>query len=229
MSRLQSTKLDFTGQSIFVGLDTHKKSWKVSIYHAYGFVKSFSQDPDPQLLAKYLRRTFPGADYQVVYEAGCFGFWIQQQLQTLGITCILTHPADVPTSDKQKRRKTDRVDARKLAQELRAGRLVAIYVPSPTALADRMLVRTRAKMVKNQTRLKNQIKSLLTFLGVPIPFDATQHWSGRFMQWLAALELPDGTATVSLRAYLGLLEDTKKHLTHLTRQLRRLASSAPYQ
>jgi len=229
MSTMQSTKLDFTGQSIFVGLDVHKKSWKVAIYHDYGLFKRFSQDPDPVILAKYLHRTFPGGTYQLVYEAGCFGFWIQQQFQSLGIDCIVTHPADVPTSDKQKRRKTDRVDARKLAEELRAGRLEPIYVPGPTAIADRMLVRTRAKMVKNQTRLKNQIKSLLTFLGIAIPFESNQHWSGRFMQWLAGLELPDATATVSLLAYLGLLEDTKKHIARLTRQLRQLARSGPYQ
>jgi hypothetical protein len=26
------TKLDFTGQSIYVGLDVHRKSWSVSIF-----------------------------------------------------------------------------------------------------------------------------------------------------------------------------------------------------
>ena len=29
----QVKKLDFTGQKFFVGLDTHKNSWKVSIVH----------------------------------------------------------------------------------------------------------------------------------------------------------------------------------------------------
>lgn len=229
MYRTQNTTLDFTGQRIDVGLDVHKKSWKVVIYTKTGFFKSFSQDPNPTILAKYLRRTFPGGDYHVVYEAGCFGFWIQQQLQTLGINCMVTHPGDVPTTDKQKRRKTDRVDARKLAQELRADRLEAIYIPAATAIADRMLIRTRVKMVKSQTRLKNQIKSLLTFLGIAIPFDSTQHWSGKFMQWLHALDLPDSSTTTSLKAYLQLLDDTKNQVAQLTRQIRQLARSPAYQ
>lgn len=228
MSDSQNTTLDFTGQRIDVGLDVHKKSWKVAIYTSRGFFKSFSQNPDPILLAKFLRRTFPGGQYHVVYEAGCFGFWIHQQLQALDIHCMVTHPGDVPTTDKQKRRKTDRVDARKLAQELRAGRLEGIYVPVAAAIADRMLIRTRIKVVKNQTRLKNQIKSLLTFLGIAIPFEPAQHWSGRFLQWLHALELPDPSATASLKAYLQLLEYTKAQLGQLTRQMRQLARSEIY-
>jgi len=223
------TTLNFIGQRIDVGLDVHKKSWKVVISTKYGLYKSFSQDPDPDRLAKYLLRTFPGGQYHVVYEAGCFGFWIQHQLQELGIHCIVTHPGDVPTTDKQKKRKTDRIDARKLAMELRAGRLEAIYVPSTAAIADRMLIRTRVKMVKNQTRLKNQIKSLLTFLGIVIPFESTQHWSGRFMQWLETLDLPDPSATTSLKAYLHLLGDTKNQVAQLTRQIRHLARSQVYQ
>lgn len=228
MHRTQNTILDFTDQRIDVGLDVHKKSWKVVIYTQRGLFKSFSQDPDPSILAKYLRRTFPGGQYYVVYEAGCFGFWIQQQLQTLGIDCMVTHPGDVPTTDKQKKRKTDPVDAQKLAAELRAGRLEGIYIPAATAIADRMLIRTRMKIVKNQTRLKNQIKSLLTFLGIAIPFEPAQHWSGRFLQWLHALELPDPSATASLKAYLQLLEHTKAQLLQLTRQMRQLARSDLY-
>lgn len=228
MCAYKNTTLDFTGQRIDVGLDVHKKSWKVVIYTQYGFFKSFSQDPDPKILAGYLRRSFPGGTYQLVYEAGCFGFWIQHQFQNLGIQCMVTHPADVPTTDKQKKRKTDRVDARKLAMELAANRLEGIYVPSERAIADRLLVRTRAKMVKNQTRLKNQIKSLLTFLGIDIPFDSSHHWSGRFMQWLDQLELPDSMATASLRIYLQLLQDTKNQVAQCTRQLRRLARTPAY-
>lgn len=228
MCAYKNTPLDFTGQRIDVGLDVHKKSWKVVIYTKYGFFKSFSQDPNPKILADYLRRTFPGGTYQLVYEAGCFGFWIQHQFQGLGIPCMVTHPADVPTTDKQKKRKTDRVDARKLAMELAAGRLEGIYVPSVGAITDRILVRTRAKMVKNQTRLKNQIKSVLTFLGIDIPFDSSQHWSGRFMQWLDQLELPGSTATTSLKVYLQLLQDTKNQVAQSTRQLRQLARTSTY-
>jgi hypothetical protein len=33
-----------------------------------------SQNPDPNLLAGYLKRNFPGGNYYAVYEAGFSGF-----------------------------------------------------------------------------------------------------------------------------------------------------------
>jgi transposase len=228
MNVLKSTQLDFTGQRIFVGLDVHKKSWKVFIYTKHGLFKSFSQDPDPGILARYLHRQFPGAEYHTVYEAGCFGFWIQQDLQALGMNAILTHPGDVPTTDKQKKRKTDRVDANKLARELRAGNLQPIYVPSQQAILDRLLIRTRARLVANQTRTKNQIKSLLTFLGIPIPYESHQHWSGHFMGWLSTLQLPH-PGTLTLATYLSTLEQCKGQLAEHTRHIRKLARDESYQ
>lgn len=185
------------------------------IYTPHGFYKSFSQNPDPCLLANYLHRTFPNANFHIVYEAGCFGFWIQHQLQDLGLNCMVIHPGDVPTSDKQKRRKTDRVDVRKLAVELRAVKLESLYIPSEKAIGDRMLVRTRGRMVKQQTRLKNQIKSTLLFLGVEIPFESNQHWSARFVKWLEELDMGDTAATTSLRAYLQMLCQTKLQIASL--------------
>ena len=43
---IKRSKLDFTGQPIYVGLDVHKKSWSVSISTQHGEYKSFSQPPE---------------------------------------------------------------------------------------------------------------------------------------------------------------------------------------
>ena len=97
------TKLNFKGQEIYVGLDTGKKSWKVSILTKDFEHKTFSQPPKPEVLVDYLRRNFPGAKYLCVYEAGYFGFWIHDALREQGVECLVTHPADVPTKDKERR------------------------------------------------------------------------------------------------------------------------------
>lgn len=38
----QGTQLDFNGQKIFVGIDVHKKSWKVCLRSEYMELKTFS-------------------------------------------------------------------------------------------------------------------------------------------------------------------------------------------
>ena len=124
MIQQQNTRLDFAGQEIYVDLDTGKKSWKVCILTKEFEHKTFSQPPKPDTLIDYLRKHFPGARYLCVYEAGYFGFWIHDALRQHGVECVVTHPADVPTKDKERRNRNDTVDARKLARNLRNGELL---------------------------------------------------------------------------------------------------------
>lgn len=118
-----ANRVDFTGQTIYIGMDVHKKSWTVSILLEHLEHKTFTQPPEAAPLVSYLHRNFRGASYRAVYEAGYCGFWIHDQLVENGIACMVTNPADVPTRDKERRRKGDRSDSRKLARALRSGQL----------------------------------------------------------------------------------------------------------
>ncbi len=225
----KNTKVDFTGQDIYVGIDTGKKSWKVSILTNELEHKTFSQPPIPGVLVQYLHRCFPGAKYQCVYEAGYFGFWIHDALREQGVECLVTHPADVPTKDKERRNRNDRVDARKLARNLRNGELAPLYVPTRSALEDRSLVRTRMAMVKKQTRCKNQIKASLSFYGYTIPDELMKsRWSRRFIGWLESLSFERDSGKQSLQTLLEELEHLRQSIAHLTKQICTLAEQEPY-
>ena len=80
----QSNKINFNGQSIYVGIDVHLKSWKVTIMTEKLNHKTFSQNPNPELLCQYLTRNFPGGQYYSAYEAGFCGYWIHNKLTSLG-------------------------------------------------------------------------------------------------------------------------------------------------
>jgi transposase len=225
----ENTKLDFSDQEIYVGLDTGKKSWKVSILTKEFEHKTFSQPPKPEVLIEYLRKHFPGAKYLCVYEAGYFGFWIHDALREQGVDCLVVHPADVPTKDKERRNRNDTVDARKLARSLRNGELTALYVPERKALEDRSLVRMRMSMVKKQTRCKNQVKGLLSFYGYTIPDElAKSHWSRNFINWLGSLEFQGESGKQTLQALLDELKHLRQSIAQLTRQIRALAQQEPY-
>lgn len=226
---MEYTKVDFVGQHVYVGLDVAKKSWKVCILVGEQLHRKFSQEPDAGALARYLRCNFPGAEYHCVYEAGYCGFWIQHDLRQLGIDCIVTNPADVPTSDKERRHKTDRVDAGKLARHHRAKELRGIYVPERSALEDRTLVRTRARFVRKQTRCKHQIKSLLHFYGYSFPDEVVErYWSRAYICWLEGLAMERSSGTQALQALLRELLFLRELITHLTRQIRVLSHQKSY-
>jgi len=125
----QHTILDWLGQHVFIALDVHKRSWVVAIVTEQTDFKTFTQPPEVRLLVSYLHRHFPGATYHCVYEAGYCGYWICEQLRAHGIDCIVINPADVPTTDKEKKHKTNKVDARKLARSLRNASLCHCTCP----------------------------------------------------------------------------------------------------
>jgi len=122
----QINQLDYSGQDIFVGLDTHLKNWRVSIMVGENVFKTFSQDPYSDLLSNYLARNFPNANYYSAYEASFCGFKIHRELLNLGIKNIVVNPADIPTTDKERKQKEDSRDSRKIAQQLSQKDLEAI-------------------------------------------------------------------------------------------------------
>lgn len=222
----KGNRLDFTGQHIYVGMDVHKKSWSVSIHTEHFEHRTFIQPPEVETLVHYLHRTFPGATYHSVYEAGFSGFWIHERLREQGIHSMVVHPADVPTKDKERVGKADRVDCRKLARNLRNGDLRGIHVPSREQQEDRHLVRTRQSMVRKQTRCKNQIKSILYFYGILIPEKG--HWSRRFLQWIEGIAMERTSGHLALQSHLEELKHLRKTIADLSRAILTLSRTEQY-
>ncbi len=228
----KGSKKLFDGQSIYVGLDVHSKSWKVAMYGEHYEHKVMSQNPDPDLLARYLKKKFPGGEYHAVYEAGFSGFTSARRLQELGVNCIVIHPADVPTSQKERLQKTDKIDSRKLARALRNKELVGIHIPKKQLEADRSLIRQRFKIVKDIGRNKNRVKSLLYQFGIKIPerftMAQTRHWSKVYIEWLKQLSIKEETFRQTIDNYIRIVETQRKELLTINRQLKALSQSERY-
>jgi transposase len=229
--KTQSNKIDFTGQNIYVGFDVHLKSWKVTVMTENIVHKSFSQSPSPKALYSYLKDNFPGGTYYSAYEAGFCGYWIHNQLLSLGIKSIVVNASDIPTTNKEKVQKEDKRDSRKIARCLRGNELTAIYVPSDKTLEDRAILRTRKMLTKDLTRFKNRIKSFLYFHGIEIPesFKNTQsHWSRRFMNWLTEIEITETSGKIALNTLIFEANHLRNSLLNITKQIRILSRTENY-
>lgn len=221
----------FEGQSIYVGIDVHKKDWKVTVMTAEVSYKTFSAVPKAEKLTAYLRSNFPGATYYSAYEAGFSGFWLHKELTALGINSIVVNPADIPTTDKERKQKEDSRDSRKIAHSLRSGQLKSIYIPKDSVQQDRLLLRSRRALVKDLNRNKNRIKSMLFFLGINLPerFSSGSSWSKPFIKWLEDLAFEYPSARSSLDAHLDQVRYLRNSVLKVTRQIKELAKTAQYQ
>ena len=223
----QVTQLDFRGQKIFAGIDVHKKSLKVSIRSEHMELNAFSQNPSANELSIYLKRNYPSADYHVVYEAGFCGFSHQREFVGSGIHCIVVNPADVPTTCKEKQRKSDVVDCRKLGHALSKDQLTGIFIPGIEQQDDRDIIRTYNQMVKDQTRYKNRIRGWLYFQGITFGESDSQYWSNVFTRWLKELPL-SASARTALDLKLQGYQQARGMVLAATRQVRVLSRQERY-
>jgi transposase len=216
-----NTQLSFTGLVFYIGIDTHKKSWSVAIRHAGLLLKRFSMNPSPLELSIYLNKHYPEGDYKCAYEAGFGGFWIQKELTILGMHCIVVHVNDIPTTAKDKDRKTDANDASKIARELEAGSLTPIYVPDHDHLHLRSLCRSYYQAVQDCTRIKCRMKGMINFYGIEVPEHSSQ-WPKRFVNELYEMPLDGGTQKIAFDIYL---DDFVHHRDKQLRILKEIQSA----
>lgn len=227
----QVKKLDFSGTTIYCALDVHKKSWRVNIEDEEFELEDFTQNPDAVVLHKHLFTRYPGANYKIGYEAGFSGFSVQRILtQQADCQCWVVNAADIPTGDKDKRQKQDKGDARKLCNYLQSKKLKGIYIPGEEWEHARTLVRTRDRIVNNQTRTKNRIWQLLYFSGLPVPtHQEGQYWSKRFVDRLQNMGC-GGSAHLqqSLQLHIKDFLQTRQLLLEATRAIRAMCREEKY-
>ena len=221
---------DFSGITINTGIDAHLKQWNASVYIENKHFKTFQQPPDPVTLSNYLQRTFPNGTYKSAYEAGYFGFTAHRKLCSLGIENIVINACDIPTSDKERKRKNDTVDSKKIARSLINGELVGIYVPSCKQQADRSLVRYRiSKCRKSLTRIKQQIKSFLAQQGIRYyEMSGNQHWSGQFINQIKELQFEASSDQFIRDRLIAKYEWVVEQRRIVDRQIVKLSQTAPY-
>ena len=158
-------RIDYTGKKVNVGIDVHKKSYSVCCRCEGEEVKRATVPAVPEELVKFLKFHFALADIHTVYEAGFSGFVLHRVLVENGINNIVVNPSSIEVAAND-RAKTDRRDARKMSEQLEAGRLKGVFVPTVGQEEERLLCRTREQVVKQRSRVGNQFKSRLMQFGL---------------------------------------------------------------
>lgn len=215
--------IDFTGRTIYVGIDVHQKDYQVAKVLDGVCLGNHRMASSSEALIEHLRNHYPGANFKCVYESCAWGFNLQRKLTTAGMQCIVVHAADVSTNDKERKRKTDKVDALKLARSHGAGELKGIHVPDETIQKERNLIRYRTRLVSDINRSKNRLKSLLKYQGIEIPAQyARNNWSCNFIKWVEDQAAKDDLLKDNLFLMLEQMKLLRQLLLKIEKKLREL-------
>jgi transposase len=207
---------------LFIGIDIHKRSWKVHCSTDLFCGKSFSMPPNAEALQKYVSKHFPGHEVSVAYEAGCCGYHAHRCFESYGWCSLVVNPADIHRKGKERHTKTDRIDAQLIARELKDGRLECITVPDIEREELRSLFRRRNDLVKDFRRIKSYIKMQLLYFGIKEPeeFD-NDHWSHKYRKWLDVIVFKYPTAKATLESRMRFFRFVDQELRDVSTQLRR--------
>jgi transposase len=169
-----------------IGLDVHREFAEVAIWED-GVVRLAGRvETTPEAL-RLFAASLCETD-EVAIEATCNTHAIVRLLERHVGRVVVSNPSKTRAIAEAKV-KTDKVDAQVLAQLLAAGFLPSVWIADEETQSLRRQVARRAHIVRQRTRLKNQVQAILHRNLVP-RCPAADLFGHKGRRWLAEQELP---------------------------------------
>jgi transposase len=213
----------------WVGLDAHKKTIAVAVLlDGRKTIEEWAIEHNAASLRRLVRqldKLADGREIRCCYEAGPCGYALQRQLDASGkLVCEVIAPSLIPSKPGD-RIKTDRRDARKLAELLRAGLLTTVRPPSPEQEARRDLCRCREDVREDLGRNRHRLQKMLVRRG--IVFDGTSRlWGQQHRRWLREVSFENAIEQTIFDDYMLAIDQAEHRLKALDTQLEQ-ASKLP--
>jgi transposase len=211
---------------LHTGLDLSRKRLDYCVLTDGGtVVTTGAVTPDPTGLAQLVTRLAPHQQpMHAAIESMTGARFIHDQLERLGWTVAIADAVKAkglaPLACK-----TDRIDARVLAELSRRDLVPAIWLPDPEVRAARERARFRLHLVRQRSRLKHRIHAALLAQGIACPVSDLFGVRGRRL--LAGALLPEPWRSHVATA-LTLIADLTTRIAALERELRRLGADDRY-
>jgi len=154
---------------MYIGWDFHKRKSYVVVMREDGKILEERKinHTDKEELIEFLAGI--EEDTPVAIEATGNWYWLIDLLETIGLKPFMAHPKNTKVIVTSKC-KTDRIDAKALADLLRTNFLPTSYIPPMEVRELREILRARIFLVKQKTKIKNRIHSILDKFGISIEY-----------------------------------------------------------
>lgn len=208
-----------------VGMDLGRNTMAVAVVTDEGeLVDEFSVRPDGPGLGGLLDRVGSGepvygviesmSGARFVYDFLCDAGWAMSMADAFAVKGIGRIAA-----------KTDRIDARILAELSHRDLVPSIWIPRQEVRQDRERARYRIHLVKHRTALKNRVHAALISWGRPCPVSDLFGAAGRSL--LDELDLAEPWKT-NVSSCLEVIDFLDHQIKQCERELRRAAATHPY-
>jgi transposase len=146
-----------------IGLDVHQRETQVCILTPEGVV---SEHRLPTTRARLTASFAPLPPSRILLESSTESEWVAQCLEALGHTVLVADPSFAPMYGRRRRTKTDRRDARALAEACTSGVYRLAHRLSARQGEVRLALAVRQSLVRTRTRWINGIRGRLRAEGL---------------------------------------------------------------
>ncbi len=214
----------------WIGLDVHADQIQVAIYLGWEATprEEFGIVHDSAGLGRLVKKLKSlDGNVRCAYEAGPCGYTLYRYLKKRDIACVIAAPSLIRRSAAD-RIKTDKRDAKKLAQEHRSGNLTAIRIPKEREETARDLVRAREDLVQDLSRRRHRLGKFLLRHGYR--YRDGKAWTHKHARWLGQISFAgDETAQTVFEEYRASLDQAVEQHLRLTAAVEKLAAEPDFQ
>jgi transposase len=152
----------------FAGLDVSLEETSLCVVDGEGaIVAERKVASEPRAIAESLRALGLGFE-RVGLEAGPLSPWLHSGLRAEGLPAICIETRRMKAALRAMRNKTDRNDARGIAQVMRTGWFRFVHVKSPESQELRLLLTHRKTLQRKTLDLENEIRGTLKAFGLKV-------------------------------------------------------------
>jgi transposase len=141
----------------YIGMDVHKESISITVMNAAGkIVMECVIETKASILLQFIRGL--RGDLHVTFEEGTWAAWLYDLLKPHVTEVVVCNPRKIALLKDGS--KSDRIDARKLTEQLYMNKLQAVYHGEHGLRTLKELARSYLTITKDLTRVMNRLKAL---------------------------------------------------------------------
>ena len=206
----------------YTGIDLHKETSFITTVDEKGKTVAKANLPNNRdLILKYFGDL--GGETQIVIESTASWYWLYDLLTGGGFQVMISNPAKTKAIASAKI-KNDKMDSHMLAQLLRSDLVAPVHVSNLKTRELKELLRHRARLVRDTTRMKNRIHHLLLKNNHQVPL--SDLFGARGLDYLSRLSLPDYPKP-QLQSYLTLYGQLLEQIEPLSKTIHQRAKEDP--
>lgn len=210
--------------SHYVGLDISMKETSIAILNAQGkLIFETVCETEPEIIGNELKKT--GLSFEKIgLESGCLSFWLVEELEKLSIQAICIESKQMATFLALKLNKTDKNDARLIAEAMRCNLYKEVHLKTKTSININLQMGSRRTLIDIRTKLKNSIRGFIKAYGIRL--EAVSHAKFPEIIRKRIVSCDDGVK-IAIETLLTSFEEVCKNVDILEKELEKLAKTDP--